>query len=405
MNGINEVGRKSLSIANKIIAVGGKIKLSISRVSIAVRNTINEFIHPNCYENKIIFNKKSTFLKPNILIISNEEQNNIDNEAKENHLIDNERNILKERLQVLKDIELPNGDLIPIDKAINTIRLCKQDALLKSKLSLIDYITDVQFKSSTKSSFDLSNKFNSNFGMFNSKNECDYVKFDGYENNVNDGYLIMTNLKNSDKNTINEVKSNANEIKPFPEKEDFKSFLTEITKDILLSDRLLDGDNSYGYVFLAKVANYLEDYNENKEQEKTDFFNKENYFKKLVNSDYFFKLNKKINNIIYLQFLKKEQSNDKNGRVAEKITVTANNTLNEGEKLKEAERQKDVFSAHDKLNENNMSIMEKQHKDGLSLMNNDDSFKDFLDEIDNQLSISNENKNLTLDELLKKVKK
>lgn len=52
-----------------------------------------------------------------------------------------------------------------------------------------------------------------------------------------------------------------------------------------------------------------------------------------------------------------------------------------------------------------MSIMEKQHKDELSLINNDDSFKDFLDEIDNQLSISNENKNLTLDELLKKVKK
>lgn len=412
MNSINEVGKKSLSIANKIIAVGGKIKLSISRVSIKVVNTINEFIHPSRYENKIIFNAKSTFLKSKDLIISNEEKNNIDNKTKEHNFTDNKKVILNERQQVLKDIELPNGDSIAIDKAINTLHLCKQDSILKSKLSLIDYITDIQFKSSTKSSFDLSNKFNSNFGMLNSKNERGYAKFDGYENNVNDGYLIMSNLKNSDKNTINEVKShtnevksNANEIKSFSEKENFKSYLTEITKDISLLDRLSDGDNSYGYVFLAKVASYVEDYNKNKEQGKTDYFNKENYLKKLANSDYFFKLNKKVNNVIYLQYLKKEQSNDDNGRVAEKIIVTANNTLNEGEKLKESERQKDVFSAHDKLNENNMSIIEKKHKDGLSLMNNDDSFKDFLDEIDNQLSISNENKNLTLDELLKKVKK
>lgn len=406
MNGINEIGRKSLSIANKIVSIGGKIKLSISRVSIKVGNTINEFIHPNSYKNKIIFNEKSTFLKPNILIISNEEKNNINNEAKENHLIDNEKVILKERQQVLKDIELPNGDLIPIDKSINIIRLCKQDALLKSKLSLINYITEIQFKSSKKSSFDLSNKFNSNFGMFNSKNERDYVKFDGYENNVDNSYLIMTNLKKNDKNTIDEVKSNTNEIKYFSEKENFKSHLIEITKDISLLDRLSDGDNSYGYVFLAKVANYLEDYNKNKEQEKIDYFNKENYLKKLVNSDYFFKLNKRINNIIYLQFLKKEQSSDENG-VIENITATVNNTLNEDEKLQEAEEQKKVFAEHDKLNENNMSIIEKQHKDKLNLINNDNSFDEFLAEIDEQLSIANENKNkkLTPQELLEMLKK
>ncbi|WP_311752141.1 hypothetical protein [Proteus columbae] len=328
MNSINEVGRKSLSIANKIIAVGGKIKLSISRVSIRVGNTINEFIHPDRYENKSISNTKSTLLKHKILIVSNEEQNNIDNEAKEHNLIENEKNILKERQQVLKDIELPNGDLIPIDEAINTIRLCKQDSLLKSKLSLIDHITDIHFKSPIKSNFDFLNELNNKSSLSNSKNEYDYVKFNGYENDMNDGYLIMTNLKNSDKNTINEVKSNANEIKSFSEKEDFKSYLTEITKDISLLDRLSDGDNSYGYVFLAKVANYLEDYNKNKEQEKTDCFNKENYLKKLDNSEYFFKLNKKVNNVIYLQYLKKEQSNHKNG-VVEKITVTANNTLDE----------------------------------------------------------------------------
>lgn len=431
MNSINEVGRKSLSIANKIIAVGGKIKLSISRVSIKVANTINEFIHPSRYENKIIFNAKSSFLKSKDVIISNKEKteyNLKDNEritlSDNLNINNNEKIVLKERQQFLKDIELPNGDLIPIDKAINAIHLCKQDSILKSKLSLIDHIADMQFKSPMKNSIELSNKFNDNLIMADSKNKYEYVKLGGYENNlnyknekinisnlkysdnsINDGYLIMTNLKNSDKNTINEVKSNANEIKSFSEKEDFKSYLTEITKDISLLDRLSDGDNSYGYVFLAKVANYLEDYNKNKEQEKTDCFNKENYLKKLANSDCFFKLNKKVNNVIYLQYLKKEQSNDEYGSVAEKVTVTANNILNEGEKLKEAERQKEVFSAHDKLNENNMSKMEKQHKDGLSLMNNDDSFKDFLDEIDNQLSISNENKNLTLDELLKKVKK
>ncbi|WP_249718805.1 hypothetical protein, partial [Proteus faecis] len=96
--------------------------------------------------------------------------------------------------------------------------------------------------------------------------------------------------------------------------------------------------------------------------------------------------------------------NDENG-VVEKTTVKANNALNEVENLKEAEKQKEVFDAHDKLNENNLSIIEKQNKDNLAMINNDDSFNEFLGEIDEQLNISNENKNLTLDELLKKVKK
>ncbi|QNH66397.1 hypothetical protein H7F13_03625 [Proteus vulgaris] len=141
-----------------------------------------------------------------------------------------------------------------------------------------------------------------------------------------------------------------------------------------------------------------------KKQKKIDYFNKENYLKKIGTSDYFFNLNKKINNIIYLQYLKKEQNNDENG-VVEKITVKANNALNEVGNLKEAEKQKEVIDAHDKLNENNISIIEKQNKDNLAMINNDDSFNEFLGEIDEQLNISNENKNLTLDELLKKVKK
>lgn len=314
MNTINEVSKKSLLITNKIISIGEKIKLSISSVSIRVKNTINEFIHPNRYGDKIIFNAKSTFLKSKDLIISNKEKteyNLTDNEritlSDNLNITNDEKIVLKERQQVLKDIELPNGDMVPIDEAINTVHLCKQDALLKSKLSLIDHIADIQFKSPMKSGIELLNKFNDNLIIADSKNKYDYVKLDGYENNlnyknekitisdlkysdnnINDGYLIMTNLKNSDKNTINEVKSNANEIKSFSEKEDFKYYLTEITKDISLLDRLSDGDNSYGYVFLAKVANYLEDYNKNKEQEKIDCFNKETYLKKLANSDYFF---------------------------------------------------------------------------------------------------------------------
>lgn len=51
MNSINEIGRRTLSIANKIVTVGEKIKLSISKFSIVVKNTINKFIQPNCYEN------------------------------------------------------------------------------------------------------------------------------------------------------------------------------------------------------------------------------------------------------------------------------------------------------------------------------------------------------------------
>ncbi|WP_235376270.1 hypothetical protein [Proteus faecis] len=88
-----------------------------------------------------------------------------------------------------------------------------------------------------------------------------------------------------------------------------------------------------------------------------------------------------------MQYLKKEQSNDESG-VIDKITATDNSNLNEVEHLKEAEKQKEVFDGHDKLNENN-----------------DDSFNEFLSEIDEQLNISNENKKLTLDELLKKMKK
>ncbi|WP_311753734.1 hypothetical protein [Proteus columbae] len=375
MNGINDIGRKSPSIANKIVSIGGKIKLSISNLSIKVRNSINEFIHPNRYENKIIFNTKSTFLKSKDLIISNEEVNNINNEMIESNRIDNEKNTLKERLQILKDIELPNGNLVSIDEAINDLHLCKQDSLLKSKLSLIDYITDMRFKSSEKTKVELSNKLNDNFNIPNPKgrDEYEYVNFDSYinentvitsskYNNINDGYLVMRSLKDNDKNMSNKVNPNINESKLPSEKESFKFHLIEITKDISLLDRLLDGDNNYGYVFLAKVVNYLEDYNKNKEQGKIDCFNKEVYLKKLASSDYFFKLNKRINNIIYLQYLKKEQSNYESG-VAEKIIDTANNILNK-----------------------NLS-------------------ESFMDEIDEQLSIANENKNLTLQELLAKVKK
>lgn len=414
MNGINEIGRKSPSIANKIVSIGGEIKLSISKLSIKVRNAINEFIHPGRYENKIIFNANSSFLKSKDLIISNK---GINNETIEFNRIDNEKNTLKERLQILKYIELPNGDLVPIDKAINDLYLCKQDSLLKSKLSLINYITEIQFKSSIKTKMALSNQSNDNLNISNLKggSEYEYVKFDGYVNKktaitdpqydqVNDGDLIKTDFKNIDKNTSNKINSNINKNQVSVEKENFKSHLIEITKDISLLDRLSDDNDRYGYVFLDKVVNYLETYNENKGSGEKDPINKETYFKKLANSDYFFKLNKRINNIIYLQFLKKEQSSDENG-VIENITATVNNTLNEDEKLQEAEEQKKVFAVHDKLDENNMSIIEKQHKDKLNSINNDNSFDEFLAEIDEQLSIANENKKLTPQELLAMVKK
>ncbi len=340
MNGINDIGRKSPFIANKIVSIGGKIKLSISNLSIKVGNTINEFIHPGYYENKIIFNVMNTFFKSKDLTISNK---GINNETIEFNRIDDEKNTLQERLEILKDIELPNGDLIPIDDAINDLYLCKQDSPLKSKLSLIDYITEIQFKSSTKTKIELLNKSNDNLNISNLKGEVeggyeyvdsgDYISkktaiIDPQYDQVNDDDLVNTDFKNIDKNTSNEVNSNINENQVSVEKENFKSHLIEITKDISLLDRLSDDNDRYGYVFLAKVVNYLEDYNKNKEQEKTDYFNKENYLKKLANSDYFFKLNKKVNNVIYLQYLKKEQNSDENG-VVEKIIITANNTQDE----------------------------------------------------------------------------
>ncbi|MEQ5272286.1 hypothetical protein [Proteus terrae] len=410
---INEVGKKILFTSNKIVSIGEKIKLSISNLPIKVKNTISEFIHPNRHENKIVFNAKNSFLKSKNLIISNKEKNNIGNKRVESNPVkdetiesdpvddktiesipvDNRINfskeslqILNERLQVLSDIELPNGDLVPIDEAIDALHLCQQDSLLKSKLSLIDYITDMNFKSSIKTQIELSNKLDAH------KNEQIAITNPHYDS-INEQIAIT----NSHYNRINESKNSF-------EKKYFKSFLLQITKDISLLDRLSDDNNSYGYVFLAKVANYLEDYNKNKGQEKTDCFNKDTYLKKLSSSDYFFKLNKRVNDIIYLQYLKKEQSTYENG-VVEKIIVTVNNTLNEGEKLQEAEKHKKVFAVHDKLNENNMSIIEKQHKDQLTLINNDNLFDEFLADIDSQLNIANENKKLTLKELLAKVKK
>ncbi|WP_337241994.1 hypothetical protein [Proteus faecis] len=406
MDIINEVSKKARFITNKVGSINEKIKLSIYKLPIRVKNSINEFIYQNSYKNR--FDKNTTFLKSKILSIINKVKDNILNKE-----MAAKKNLLKEKQNILNNIELPNGDLIPIDEAINNIHLSKQDSILKSKLSLIDYITDRQFKSSVNNSIKSSSEFNSHLisSKLDNKNEYNYVKFGGYEdtsnlksNSMNDGYLIMIKSKSTSKNMGDKINPNVSENEILSEKEIFKSFLLEMTKNISLLDRLSDGENSYGYVFLANVANYLEYYNGDKEQKKIDYFNKENYLKKIGTSDYFFNLNKKINNIIYLQYLKKEQNNDENG-VVEKITVKANNALNEVENLKEAEKQKEVFDAHDKLNENNLSIIEKQNKDNFSMINNDDSFNEFLGEIDEQLNISNENKNLTLDELLKKVKK
>ncbi|WP_109397908.1 hypothetical protein [Proteus faecis] len=454
MDIINEVSKKTRFITNKVGSINEKIKLSISKLSIRVKNSINEFIYQNNYQ--IRFDKNTTFLKSKNLSIRNKGENNVNNEKVEAKITNDKKSPLKEKQKILNNIELPNGDLISIDEAINNIHLSKQDSILKSKLSLIDYITDRQFKSSANNSIKSSSEFNSHFISSNldnkneynyvkfgsyedtsnldnkneynyvkfgsyentsnldNKNEYNYVKFDGYEdtsnldnkneynyvkfggyentsnlksNSMNDGYLIMTKSKSISENMDDKFNPNVSKNVIPSEKESFKSFLLDITKNISLLDRLSDGENSYGYVFLAKVANYLDDYNRDKEHKKTDYFNKEDYLKKMETSDYFFNLNKKVNNIIYLQYLKKEQSNDESG-VIDKITATDNSNLNEVEHLKEAEKQKEVFDGHDKLNENN-----------------DDSFNEFLSEIDEQLNISNENKKFTLDELLKKMKK
>ncbi|SUB99319.1 hypothetical protein [Proteus penneri] len=402
MDIINEVREKTRFITNKLDSINEKIKLSISKLSIKIKNSINEFIYQNSYENKIRFDKKTTFLKSKQLIIRNKEETNVINKKIDANITNNKENLLKEKWEILNNIELPNGDLIPIDKAINNIHLSKQDSILKSKLSLIDYITDIQFKSSVNNRMKSSSEFNGHLNSSNldnknesayvkfggyenvshldnknesdyvefdgyenvshldNKNESDYVEFDGYENvsnldsknksnnvefdgdentsnlksnNMNDGYLIMNKPKSTSENMGDKFNPNVIKNEILSEKEDFKSFLLEITKNISLLDRLSDGENSYGYVLLAKVANYLEDYNKYKEQKKIDYFNKENYLKKMETSGYFFNLNKRINNIIYLQYFKKEQSTHENG-VVDKITVTANNTLNEVEKLK-----------------------------------------------------------------------
>ncbi len=461
MNGINEIGRKSPSIANKIVSIGGKIKLSISNLSIKVMNTINEFIYPNRYENKNIYNTKSTFLKPKILIISNEEQNNIDNEMIESNIInskseslknkklivsDEEKNnvdygmkgtsilkfeseflkpeikketpeyniadekkiLFKKKQSVLEFIELPNGELIPIDEAINALHSCKQDSFLKSKMLLIDYITDMKFKPLMNNNVELLEKSNSNYLKESEFDDARYesVNFHSHEISEHDEKesSTLSNLNNDDTLILsndNKVEFHSNENKLDIEKDKFKSSLIETTKDISLLDRLSDGDNSYGYTFLAKVSNFLEDYNGIENKEKSNGFNKENYLNKLVELDSFFKLNKKVNDIIYLQYLKNEQSKHENGVVGEIIIKQPS----EEEKLKETEEQKEILAGKDKINERNLALIEKVHKARFNLINNNKLIGDFLDEIDEQLKISNENKHLTLKELLEKVKK
>ena len=430
MSSINKIGKKTLSINNKIISSVKRIKLSISDMSIRVKNTINEFIHQNRYDSKVNFDSKTTFLKSGKLVISNEEKNNIDNEMKESNIlnskaeslkinklivsdekknnidnevkeynilnskneslkvkkltlsdekknnIDNEMKgtniikfeseflkpeikkekpeynltdkkkiVLKKGQSVLDFIELPNKDLIPIDEAINALNSCKQDSLLKSKLLLIDHIVDMQFKPLIKNKVELPNKFNSNDLKERGFDDKGYesVSFHPYEDYIFDEKErpTLSNLKNGNKqmkpkNNDKNVKSSFNENKLNTKKKKFKSLLIKITKDISLLNRLSDGDNSYGYTFLAKVSNFLEDYNGIKNKEKSNCFNKENYLNKLAKSDYFFKLNKKVNDIIYLQYLKNEQSKHKNGVVDEIIIKQPS----EEEKLKETEKQK-----------------------------------------------------------------
>lgn len=314
MDIINEVSKKTRFNTNKVGSINEIMKSSISKLSIIVKNSIKEFIYQSSYENKIRFDKKTTFLKSKQLIIRNKEESNIINEEIDANITNNKKNRLKQKQKSSNNIELPNGDLITIDEAINNIHLSKQDSILESKLLLIDHITYIQFKSSVNNSMKSSSEFDGDENISNSdsKNESDYVGFDGDENisnlkynSMNDGYLIMTKSKRTSENVGDKIDTNVIKNEILSEKEDFKSFLLEITKNISLLDRLSDGENSYGYVFLAKVANYLEDYNRYKEREKKDYFNKENYLKKMETSNYFFNLNEKINNIIYLQYLKR----------------------------------------------------------------------------------------------------
>ncbi|WP_109399271.1 hypothetical protein [Proteus sp. TJ1640] len=356
MDIINEVSKKTRFNTNKVGSINEIMKSSISKLSIIVKNSIKEFIYQSSYENKIRFDKKTTFLKSKQLIIRNKEESNVINEEIDANITNNKKNRLKQKQKSSNNIELPNGDLITIDEAINNIHLSKQDSILESKLLLIDHITYIQFKSSVNNSMKSSSEFDGDENISNSdsknesdyvgfdgdenisnsdgknesdyvgfdgdenisnsdgKNESDYVSFDGDENisnlkynSMNDGYLIMTKSKSTSENVGDKIDTNVIKNEILSEKEDFKSFLLEITKNISLLDRLSDGENNYGYVFLAKVANYLEDYNRYKEREKIDYFNKENYLKKMETSDYFFNLNEKINNIIYLQYLKKNK--------------------------------------------------------------------------------------------------
>ncbi|EEG84546.1 hypothetical protein PROPEN_02908 [Proteus penneri ATCC 35198] len=208
MDIINEVSKKTSFTTNKVGSINEIIKLSISKLSIKIKNSINEFIYQNSYENKIRFDKKTTFLKSKQLIIRNKEETNVINEEIDANITNNKENLLKEKWEILNNIELPNGDLIPIDKAINNIHLSKQDSILKSKLSLIDYITDIQFKSSVNNRMKSSSEFNGHLNSSNldNKNKSAYVKFGGYENvshldNKNesdyvefDGYENVSNL-------------------------------------------------------------------------------------------------------------------------------------------------------------------------------------------------------------------
>ncbi|QAV23790.1 hypothetical protein [Proteus hauseri] len=460
MNNINEVCKNTLFTTNEIAAPGKEIKLSISSLSIKVKNTINEFIHQDRYVSKVEFDSATIFSKPKKIVISNEY--NITNEEKIElkgktktwrskikkifNFIGKEKIIFKKNQSILDFIELPNGKLIPIDKAINSLHSCEHNSLLKSKMLLIDYIADMQFKSLMNNNVELPEKSNSNY-LKESEIEFDDTRYESVNFHLYESSepyekepSMLSNLNNDDtqvgtnntqvKSNDKKVEFHFNKNKLTIEKDEFKSFLIEITKDVSLLDRLSNGKGSYGYTFLSKVYSFLEDYNKikntsgNKKKKtyfnKKAYFNKKVYLKKLAESNHFLKLNEKVNNLIYLQYLKNEQSKHENGVIDEVIIKQPSDE----EKLKEIEEQKRILDRADKTNEIKLSSIEEKnteeknteekniekksieekHKDELNLIKNDDSMSDFLDEIDNQLKISNENKNLTLKELLAKVK-
>lgn len=261
-------------------------------------------------------------------------------------------------------IELPNKTKIKINDILKEKEIFNKEDLLKKKENFIDYISGVIARS---------DKFK-------------LVKLSREDNDKQTNYIL---------------------------KEKIKEEISKEMENISLCDRLVINKEEFGYVFVEKIIRFLSKY-ENKSnsiKNKDKYIKNESDYKKRLEHLYKFyglnNLNKKIDNMINLQYLKYEQGKYEDGIAEKNKEISLVDNLTENEKNENIERQKeiqikmqeeiqskrarDMFLSTPRLDKQAEDNLEAQHK--VALASIDQSAKDLLDDIDKQLIIAKKLRN------------